>query len=122
MNSPLHYSQGMGEQLKITVTARGVEVPDELKEFIHRRAHFGLGRFASRIRGVTVRLEDVNGPKGGLDKCCDIRVDAGLPTNVMVRERQENLHSAVSLAMERAQRALKRRLSLARLTDRSLPA
>jgi len=105
---------GTNQSLKLNLSAHGVEVPPDLREFVHRRAHFGLGRFAGRIRAITVRLADVNGPRGGLDKCCDVRVDAGLPSEIFVREQQDSLYSAVSHAMERAERALRRRISLAK--------
>ena len=60
-----------------------------------------------------IRVADVNGPRGGVDKCCDIRVDVGLRQPVIVRERQANLHVAVAFAMERAERAIQRQLKFA---------
>jgi hypothetical protein len=39
-----------------------------LADLIHRRFTFALGRFDGRIHSVTVRILDVNGPRGGIDK------------------------------------------------------
>lgn len=64
--------------MKVRLTAQGVELSAELKDYVKRRVHFSLGRFAGRIGSLSVRLTDINGPRGGLDKCCDIRVGAGL--------------------------------------------
>jgi len=87
-----------------------VELTDELKRHIERRVHFGFGRFATRIRSLTIRLKDSNGPRGGVDQCCDVEVDVGLPQPVVVRERQASMFSAVALAVERAGQAVRRRL------------
>ena len=104
--------------MKMRLTAQGVEVSAELKEFIDRRIHFGLGRFKGKIKSLSVRLADVNGPRGGIDKCCDITVDAGLGREVIVSERQETMFAAVALAMDRVERVMKRQLHLGRLAAR----
>jgi putative sigma-54 modulation protein len=98
--------------MKMRMTARGVELTTELKDYVTRRAHFGLGRFAGKIKSVSVQLADINGPRGGIDKCCHITVDAGLSQKVIVRERQETVHAAVAIAMERVERVVERQLSL----------
>ena len=104
--------------MKMRLTAQGVEVSAELKEFIERRIHFGLGRFKGKIKSLSVRLADINGPRGGIDKCCDIRVDAGLSQEVIVSERQETMFAAVALAMDRVERAVKRQIAMAGLVAR----
>ena len=53
-------------QLRIRGVNYGLD--DGLKDHIERRLRFALGRFAARIHRLTVRLTDVNGPRGGLDK------------------------------------------------------
>jgi putative sigma-54 modulation protein len=100
--------------MKVRLTAHGIELSDELRNYVTRRVHFGLGRFVARIKSLTVRLADINGPRGGIDKCCHVRVDAGLSQKVVIRERQETIHAAVALAMDRVERAVQRQLSLTR--------
>lgn len=99
--------------MKLRLSQQGVELSTELKEFIRRRIQFSLGRFAGRIKSLSIRLADVNGPRGGVDKCCNIRVDAGLRQQVIVRECQATIHAAVAFATERAERAVRRQLTLA---------
>ena len=101
-------------EMKVRMTAHGIELSAELRDYVTRRVHFALGRFVGRIKSLSVRLADINGPRGGIDKCCHIRVDAGLSQKVIVRERQETIHAAVALAMERVERAVERQLSLTR--------
>ncbi|MCX6632979.1 MAG: HPF/RaiA family ribosome-associated protein [Candidatus Solibacter sp.] len=100
--------------MKVRLTAHGIELSAELRDYVTRRVHFGLGRFVGRIKSLSVRLADINGTRCGFDKCCDIRVDAGLSREVVVREEQATIHAAVALAMERAERSLKRQVSLTR--------
>ena len=98
--------------MKMRLTAHGVELSGELKDFVHRRIDFSLGRLAGRIKSLTVRLADINGPRGGVDKCCDIRIDAGFRQVVIVREQQATIQAAVALAVDRAERAVQRQLRL----------
>ena len=102
-----------GGKMKLRLVARGIELTADLKGYVRRRIHFALGRFAGRIKSVSVRLADLNGPRGGVDKSCDIRVDVGLRQEVMVCERHENIHAAVAFAVARADRAVQRQLESA---------
>ena len=43
-----------------------------LREYAERRLAFALRRFEDRVRHLTVRLSDVNGPRGGVDSRCSI--------------------------------------------------
>jgi hypothetical protein len=99
--------------MKMRLAARGIDLSGEMKDYIRRHVHFSLGRFAGKIRSLSIQLADVNGPRGGVDKRCDIRVDVGLRQQVIVRERQANIHAAVTFALERAERAVQRQLKLA---------
>jgi len=98
--------------MRLRLATRGIELSSDLNDYVRRRAHFSLGRFAGRIRSLSIRLGDVNGPRGGIDKLCDIRVDVRLGQEVIVRERQASIHAAVAFAMERAERAVQRQLKL----------
>jgi hypothetical protein len=104
--------------MKLRLATRGIELSSDLDAYVRRRAHFSLGRFAGKIKFLSIRLADVNGPRGGIDKCCDIRVDVGLRQQVIVCERQANLHAAVAFAVERAERAVQRQLKLASTGNR----
>jgi len=44
--------------------------PRETVDLARTRLEFALGRFAGRVRSVSVSLTDLNGPRGGLDKKC----------------------------------------------------
>lgn len=96
--------------MRLRFVTRGIELTADLKDYVRRRVHFALGRFSGKIRSVSIRLVDVNGPRGGVDKGCDIRVNVLHRQDVIVRERQANIRAAVALAVERADRAVQRQL------------
>jgi hypothetical protein len=74
-----------------------------------RRLEFTLGRFAGRVRSLTVRLTDVIGPGGGPDKKCMIAVRLTRPRRVIVIDDVDTDHDvAVSRAVERTSRAVAR--------------
>ena len=60
--------------MKLSIVDRNRMLSGELRRLLERRLSFALSRFDSRIRKTTVVLEDVNGPRGGMDKSCRIAV------------------------------------------------
>ncbi len=52
----------------------GGTVPRHLEDHIERRLRFALSRFRGRIVKVFVFLQDLNGPRGGIDKVCRVLV------------------------------------------------
>jgi hypothetical protein len=70
-----------------------------------------VGRFGGRVGRVRVRLEDVNGPRGGRDKRCTVDVAmAHGGGHVIVRELSEDLYVAISGAARRVKGAVSRKM------------
>src|SRR5262245_39544962 len=66
---------------QLIVRASGVALDDDDAEYARRRLGNKLGRLARRIERLTVRYEDVNGPRGGVDTVCRVKVVlTGLPS------------------------------------------
>jgi putative sigma-54 modulation protein len=86
------------------------ELDDELTEHIERRLRFALGRFAERIRHLTVHLSDVNGPRGGIDKRCRIEVGLFPRGVVMVQGLGDDPFALVTHSARRVRRAVRREL------------
>ncbi len=91
---------------------RGVkyDLGDDLAEFIERRLRFALGRFAGRIDRVSIRLSDVNGPRGGVDKRCRITVALTPRGVVRVAGSGDDPFALVARAAKRAGRTVHRAL------------
>lgn len=90
-----------------------IPLDSAFRDLVRARLGRRLGKFAKRIERVSVRFEDVNGPRGGIDTVCRAKaVLEGLPS-VVVEERAADAREAfrrVSDGLERAVgRALGRR-------------
>jgi hypothetical protein len=93
----------------------GVEMQDHDRDTIAQRLGMKLGKFASSIERITVRLSDANGPKGGRDQICKIKVVlSGLPS-IVVEEKASMLPEAIDRAMQATALAVRRRIQRRRL-------
>jgi hypothetical protein len=75
-----------------------------------RCVELALERYEHAVREVTVRLRDENGPRGGRDQDCVVRVSLRGAPEVLVRERRERALEAVGRAVQRARRGVAERL------------
>jgi ribosome-associated translation inhibitor RaiA len=83
-----------------------------------RRVQWQLRRLGAALSTIVVRLSDVNGPKGGVDKRCQIiLVRAGQPS-ITVEELNTDAYAAVDGAVERASRTAVKGMARARTTRR----
>ncbi|MEW5966138.1 MAG: ribosome-associated translation inhibitor RaiA [Pseudomonadota bacterium] len=97
--------------MHIDIRAQGFPLTEALREHAGRRIAFALSRFHDRMERVAVRLADDNGPRGGVDKRCQVRVHLrGLP-EVVITEMSEDIYAAIDRAADRAGRTLARRLA-----------
>lgn len=93
----------------------GGAIDDEDRGYISRTLGMKLGKFVSSIERITVRLSDTNGPKGGPDKRCQIKVVlSGLPS-VVVNETDSTLPRTIDRAVDAAAHAVRRRVQRRRL-------
>ena len=96
--------------MRFSVSGDRVKITTGLREFIDRRLYFALGRFGPAIDTVSVRVGDVNGPRGGVDKHCQIVVNlrASRSNPIAVDDSNEDLYAAVSQASDRVGRTVAR--------------
>lgn len=99
----------------IDIHGQGFTVTPALSEYVRRRLGFLLTRRAERVLRVTVRVGDKNGPRGGIDKYCRIRVQLVAAPVAMVEEVGCDLYAAIARAADRVGRSVGKHL------DRSLP-
>ena len=52
----------------------GVEIDDDEQAYVRRKLGIKLGKFATSIERISVRVTDMNGPRGGVDQVCNIKV------------------------------------------------
>jgi len=96
--------------MQIDVQALGFELTPALRSHTERRMHFALGRFDSQVARLSVRLSDLNGPRGGEDKRCHLRVTLTDAPEVVIEDTEADLNIAIDRAADRAGRTVARRL------------
>jgi len=96
------------------VRVDGVELGDESRAEIRRKLGVRLGKFGSPIERVSVRVKDINGPRGGVDKACRIKVVlSGLPS-VVFEHQEPVLDAAINGALAGIERAVRKTLGRTR--------
>jgi len=96
--------------MRLDLRIQKVDLPQEVNRYIERRLRLCLGRFESRIRRVSVRIFDFNGPRVGADKRCRMTVRLTPSDAIVVEEVNADLFAAIDRAAERAGQALARKL------------
>ncbi len=99
----------------LRIRVSGVDLPAEFGP--RARALLGrrLARFATHIERASVRVEDINGPRGGVDTACRIQLTvSGLPS-IVVERRALNAELALKSAASAVGRAMDRSVARARL-------
>lgn len=94
--------------MHIDLKGHGVTFTEALGEHARRRLAFALSRFEPRLARVRLHLEDVNGPKGGVDKRCRVVVHLTQGGEVLAEDVSSDAYEAIASAVERVSRGLGR--------------
>ena len=105
--------------MQVDIQARKFSLTNALRSHIKRRLGFALSARDDHIQRVIVRLSDINGPRGGADKCCHIQVVLAHLPDVVIEDTETDLYAAIDRAADRAGRTTGRRLARQRVKDRS---
>lgn len=97
--------------MKIDIRTQGIAVSDDLREHIERCVNFGLDWAEQDVNRVVISLSDINGPRGGSDKRCHLRIPLSRMREVVIEEVASDLQAAIAHAVDRAAGSLERRLS-----------
>lgn len=102
--------------MKLDIQARDFSLTDSMLTYVKDRINYLFGSRYDQIQQITVRLSDVNGPRGGVDKRCVVKVTLPRLNEIIIDDIQADLYVAIFRAMDRASRTVNRRL--ARLLDK----
>ena len=97
--------------MKIEIRAQGLRRSDRLYQHIERCLSFGLDWAHNDLRRVVISLSDINGPRGGNDKRCQLRIPLSRMRDVVIEETASDPSVAIARAVDRGARSLQRRLS-----------
>ncbi|HET6726141.1 MAG TPA: HPF/RaiA family ribosome-associated protein [Gammaproteobacteria bacterium] len=92
----------------VFIRAVGAPISQHDRDYIRGRLDKRLHKFDETVERTSVRIEDINGPRGGVDKRCRIKVVlSGLPS-VIVEENHYSPRAAVDVALDRIERSIGR--------------
>jgi hypothetical protein len=80
----------------------------ELRDLTERRVRFVLRRQSWLVSRAEVQMSDVNGPRGGIDKRCQVELRTDGAGSVVVASVANNWRTALDNALARAARFLMR--------------
>ncbi len=97
--------------MKIQINTRHFALTNELKKYVKRRLKFALGSRFEQVKRVEVTLSDINGPKGGEDKRCQVLLKMKGQSDVVIDDVQSHMYPAIDRAANRASLAVSKRVS-----------
>ncbi|MCU7843257.1 MAG: HPF/RaiA family ribosome-associated protein [Candidatus Thiodiazotropha sp. (ex Monitilora ramsayi)] len=97
--------------MQIDIQARNFYLTEAIRDHTKRRLHFTLSCCKDRIQRVVVKLSDINGPRGGADKRCQVHVTLAALPDVLVEDIEADLYVAIDRATDRTGRTVIRRIS-----------
>ena len=100
--------------MQLDIQSRGFTLTSGILNYTKQRLHFALHRKDCHIMRVRIRLSDINGPRGGIDKRCLIELAIAGQNNILIEDIETDLYLAIDRASERCMRTLVRRLERSR--------
>jgi len=108
--------------MQINIQARQFSLTDALRSHAERRLKSTLNCCYENIQKVVMILSDINGPRGGEDKCCHLQVILAGLSDVVVEDIEADMYVAIDRATDRAGRTVVRKLDRQKTLLRQTPS
>lgn len=93
--------------MDMTLRHDGFDMSEAIDSHVRDRFSAALDQHASHIRGVGVTLRDENGPRGGVDKSCQVQVDlASHHEPVIIKKQHDDIYLAVTETADAVKRTI----------------
>jgi putative sigma-54 modulation protein len=92
------------------IRALGIYLNQDARTSIQRKLDTKFRKFARSIERMSMRLKDANGPRGGVDHICRIKVVLRNLPSVVYEKQDASLEVAIGAALSGAERAVRRTL------------
>jgi len=108
--------------MKIDIYSQKFSMTKALSNYAKRRLNFALTSKSEHLNKVTMRLSDINGPRGGADKCCRIQIQlTGIP-DIIVEDTELDMYTSIDRACDRVSRTVVRKLGRRQTLLRQTPS
>ena len=96
--------------MRIDIQTQNFSLSRALRDHVERRASFALACCEGHIKRIVVRLSDINGPRRGVDKCCQLQVVLANLPDVVVKDIEADMYVAIDRATSRSGRTVMRKI------------
>ncbi len=96
--------------MRVDIQANGFKLTEGLLQHTQNRLACDLNWARDHVSRVTVRLSDINGPRGGEDMRAMVQISIPGKQDVVVEDTRSDLYLAIDRAVERAGQAVVRRV------------
>lgn len=100
--------------MKLDIYTTGFSLTNSLKNYTAAHMRFALNRHDALILRARIWLANINGPRGGVDKRCQIELKLAGQNNIVIEDVETDLYVAIDRACERCMRTLARRIQRTR--------
>jgi putative sigma-54 modulation protein len=100
----------MEGSIEFVILGTRPDIAERVREYAIHRLSFALRRFRHRIRHVTVRLIDLNGPRRGVDSRCSMIADLYDSRRIVVDATTAWPFASITRAAGRLAEAMRREL------------
>jgi ribosome-associated translation inhibitor RaiA len=109
-----HHKRDVGRaganETPLDVRTHKVALDPDIEDYVRDRAGRKLGKFAIHLQRVTVRFDDINGPRKGFDIVCKINVALEGAPSIVVAATETHPRDAFDFAVDAAEQAVRRDL------------
>lgn len=104
--------------MHIKIHSKDFSITPAINEFINDKIKFALSRYGTRIRVIEISLKDINGPRGGVDKQCVIKMKVNQFKTLVVDDVSADAYEAITACTQRAKRRIERHFNRSRAQQR----
>jgi len=95
----------------VDIQSRPFNLTSSLRVYVQQRLRASIESRTDKIQRIEVRLSDINGPHGGIDKRCHLHLVIPKMADIVIEDTRDNLYFAIDSAITRAREVLDRKLS-----------
>ena len=96
--------------MELTITDLNVGLSNENLSRIQQKTRRMFNKISDSVKKINITINDINGPRGGKDKNCRIIIHTkGIP-DIVIKDNQTSVTSAVNISLSRARIVLLRKV------------
>ena len=96
--------------MEILIQSKAVEVSSRARLAIKSRIETVLKNLEHYVDRVSVHFDDINGPKGGMDKQCKVKISLIAMPPVVISVQEDNAQTAFTIAFAKGLATLKKKI------------